>query len=464
MLKRFSTNFALFSLVLDLGLTTGVLALAEHLRGAIPWGKVIIQDDYIPWTLYVIVAVIWLAVFVILSIYDPKRTYRVVEAVIVAICFATLTFSGFLYLTFRQVSRLLFVYFAVLDIVALLSWRMIARAAFQLIRGHSFPERRVIIVGAGDVGHRIAATIREYRWTGLVLVGYLDDDLQKRENGLPVLGTLDDVCEVVQEHDVGELVIALPQRAHERLNKLISDLQNVPVNIRVVPDYFSLALFRATVEDFSGLPLINLREPALNPYQRLIKRAMDLVLGSMALVTSLPVMGLIAVAIKLDSPGPAIFKQQRVGENGRLFWMHKFRSMVCDAEACLDEVIEEAGDGRIIHKKRDDPRVTQIRRFIRAPSLDELPQLWNVLKGEMSLVGPRPEIPWLVAQYKSWQCKRFAVPQGITGWWQVNGRSEKLMHEHTEEDLYYIQNYSLLLDIQILWKTIGAVFKRSGAY
>ena len=138
--------------------------------------------------------------------------------------------------------------------------------------------------------------------------------------------------------------------------------------------------------------------------------------------------------------------------------------MVTNAEGRQAEVIEQTADGRIIHKKKDDPRVTRVGRFIRATSIDELPQLFNVLRGEMSLVGPRPELPWLVERYEPWQRKRFAVPQGITGWWQVNGRADKLMHEHTEDDLYYIQNYSLLLDLEILWKTIGAVIKKTGAY
>jgi exopolysaccharide biosynthesis polyprenyl glycosylphosphotransferase len=467
MLKRFSTNFALFSLLLDLGLTAGSLCMAEYLRGTLPWGKVFLTDTYIPWVLYGVVVAIWLVVFIVLSIYDPRRTYKAVDEfqnVLVANGFATLIFAGTLYLTFRQVSRLLFVYFALLSTAFLLAWRAVARVVFRLSNGHSLPKQRVLIAGAGELGHRIAATIREYSWTGLALVGYLDDDPRKQDDGLPVLGTLDDVREVVHRHEVDELVIALPQHAHERLNQLIIDLQKVPVNIRVVPDYFSLALFRATVDDFGGLPLISLREPLLNPYQRLIKRAMDIVLGSIALVALSPLMGVVALAIRLDSCGPVIFRQQRVGENGKLFWMLKFRSMVPNAEAYLDEIVQRTEDGRIIHKKQDDPRVTRVGRFIRATSLDELPQLLNVLKGEMSLVGPRPELPWLVEQYEPWQCKRFAVPQGITGWWQVNGRADKLMHEHTEEDLYYIQNYSLLLDIQILSRTLGTVLKRSGAF
>jgi len=175
-------------------------------------------------------------------------------------------------------------------------------------------------------------------------------------------------------------------------------------------------------------------------------------------------MALIAIAIRLDSPGPILFKQERIGENGRPFTMYKFRSMYVDAEERLKEVIRRDENGNVLYKTPNDPRVTRVGRFIRRTSLDELPQLFNVLKGDMSLVGPRPELPWLVEKYENWQRKRFAVPQGITGWWQVNGRSDKPMHLSTEDDLYYIQNYSILLDIIILWKTLTAVLKRRGAF
>jgi len=346
----------------------------------------------------------------------------------------------------------------------LVGLRIFLRLGFHLQGGHHHNTRRVLVIGAGKVGQEVAAMIREYVWAGLELVGYLDDDPRKRNNGLPVLGALEDAPRLVKELAIDEVVVALPLRSHERLAAVTYALQQVPVNIRVVPDYFNLVFLRASVEDFGGMPLITLREPALTEFQRAVKRVFDLMMGTVLTVFGLPLMALIALAIKLDSPGPIIFRQQRVGENGKLFLMYKFRSMVDGADERHNEVIQRASDGAIAHKWPDDPRVTRLGRFIRAFSLDELPQLFNVLKGEMSLVGPRPEMPWLVEEYEEWQLKRFTVPQGITGWWQVNGRADKPMHKNTEEDLFYIKNYALFLDLQILWRTIGAVLKRRGAY
>jgi exopolysaccharide biosynthesis polyprenyl glycosylphosphotransferase len=194
------------------------------------------------------------------------------------------------------------------------------------------------------------------------------------------------------------------------------------------------------------------------------KRVFDLAVCGTLLLLVLPVMSLVALAVRLDSPGPVLFKQKRIGENGRPFVMYKFRSMVADAEVRAREVIQRDASGNVIHKVRNDPRVTRVGAIIRRTSLDELPQLFNVIKGDMSLVGPRPELPWLVEMYEPWQYVRFAVPQGITGWWQINGRSDKPMHLHTHDDLYYVQNYSLLLDIQILWKTLPAMLKKKGAF
>jgi len=469
MLRRFSVDFAIFSMLLDAMLTAAALYGAALLRPELPAflpGLQPLEAVRLPVYLYVVVALLWVLVLIVVSAYDPRRIYRAADElgrVAFGSLLASLCFAGLLYLTERGLSRYLFVLFVTLNAVLLLSWRAAARLVWKLMKP-SFARRRVLIVGAGEVGQQAADMVRRHAWAGLELVGFLDDDLTKREEGLPVIGTLDDAARVVREYGVEDVVIALPRQAHARVDQLVQTLHELPVCVWVIPDYFALALYRASVEDFAGIPMINLRAPALNDYQRLVKRAFDLIVGGILMLLALPIMGLVALAIKLDSPGPVLFRQQRVGENGRLFTMYKFRSMIVNAEALQEQVNQVLEDGRIIHKRPDDPRVTRVGRFLRRYSLDELPQLFNVLKGDMSLVGPRPELPWLVEKYEPWQRKRFAVPQGITGWWQVNGRSDKPMHLHTEEDLFYIQNYSIWLDLVILWKTIWVVLRGKGAY
>jgi exopolysaccharide biosynthesis polyprenyl glycosylphosphotransferase len=206
------------------------------------------------------------------------------------------------------------------------------------------------------------------------------------------------------------------------------------------------------------------RKPGLTRRQRWMKRAVDVLLASVALLLAAPVMLAVALAIKIENPGPVLFRQRRVGEGGRFFHIYKFRSMVVNAEALQTTVNRTDSSGKTLHKHKDDPRVTRIGRIIRKTSLDELPQLLNVLKGDMSLVGPRPELPWLVEQYESWQNARFLMPQGITGWWQVTGRSEKPCHLSTQDDLHYVEHYSLWLDIKIMLMTIPALLKGKGAF
>lgn len=470
-MARRSTASVIFLWLSDLSFAILSLHLAYIARVRLPWGKEIGAEQAQPGLpVYLLVLVIWSLVFAVSSVYDSKPSERVLKELgrpVVALLMATLVFAGSLYLSYRDVSRLLFVYFFLIDLFLIVSGRILLRFLLHGLEGGKYGVSRVLVVGAGKVGCRVARIMRESRGVGLRLVGFLDDDRAKegkRFEDVPVLGQLESTCQMVKEHEVDEVVFALPLRAHHKLVNLVIDLQRLPVNVRVVPDFFDLAFFRATTEDFGGVPLINLREPAIDGYQRMVKRALDLIVGAILLVLVAPLMALIAVLIKLDSKGPAIFKQERVSENCKLFQMYKFRSMVPDAEERLDKVLTQTEDGKIIHKVENDPRVTRLGRFLRRTSLDELPQLFNVLKGEMSLVGPRPEMPWLVDRYEPWQLKRFAVPQGITGWWQVHGRSDRPMHLHTEDDLYYIQHYSLLLDIQILFMTIGAVLKRKGAY
>ncbi|HLF27043.1 MAG TPA: sugar transferase [Anaerolineae bacterium] len=470
MLKRFNVNFAVVSLLIDVACTFAALHAAVWLRGVLPYGPDPDSFTLIVPHVYVAAAVMWVIVSLALSVYDPYRRLRAIDElqqVIAAQTIAALCLAGYIFFAFKDMSRFLFVYFFVSEVALLLGWRVVFRLARQLGNGRLSAPRRVLIVGAGDIGRRAAETIAENAWMGFHLIGFIDDDPAKRGRrvaGLPVLGTINAVENVVRKQQVDEVIVALPLSAYEKVVQLSLALQRRPVHLRVVPDYFNVALFQATIEDFGGMPLINLRAPALNDYQRLIKRAFDLIIGALLQVLVLPIMLIITILVKLDSPGPIIYRQQRVGENGKLFWMYKFRTMVADADQRLEEVILQTEDGRIDFKRPDDPRITRFGRFLRRTSLDELPQLFNVLKSDMSLVGPRPELPWLVDRYEPWQHKRFAVPQGITGWWQVNGRSNKHMHASTEDDLYYIQHYSLLLDLLILWKTIGAVLKREGAF
>lgn len=219
-----------------------------------------------------------------------------------------------------------------------------------------------------------------------------------------------------------------------------------------------------THKDALAFQVDEIKATGLTSRQRMVKRAFDFTVALIVLILILPVLLMLAIAIRLDSEGPVFFKQVRIGENGKPFKMYKFRSMVVNAEKLQTQINQTDIDGNTIHKMRNDPRVTRIGRIIRKTSLDELPQFINVLRGDMSLVGPRPELPWLVEEYEPWQRQRFAVPQGITGWWQVNGRSDKPCHLNTDQDIYYIQNYSFLLDIKILLMTVPALLQGKGAF
>jgi len=239
---------------------------------------------------------------------------------------------------------------------------------------------------------------------------------------------------------------------------LLLDVYDGHKNLHIVDELSSLTLGSLlAVVSSAGLLYLSYRD--VSRFLFLLAAALSF---GLLLAWRLPAMGIAALLVRLDSPGPVLYRAKRVGENGRIFTMYKFRTMVTGADRMLDLSPDENGQAN--HKRPDDPRVTRVGRFLRKTSLDELPQLFNVLRGDMSLVGPRPELPELVERYLAWQRERFAVPQGLTGWWQVNGRSDKPMHLHTEEDLFYVRNYSIWLDLKILIKTAWVVLKGKGAF
>lgn len=470
MVKHYSLTYSLFLIISDVLLIWGALLSATITRIHIPLGlKVDTSVWTLPFPVYLIAAIIWSVVFSFLNVYTPAyhtRLSKELQRVAAGSMVAWLLLVGSLYLSYREVSRLQTIYFLGFVLLYLWLYRLALGGIQRLRHQHHPPAHRVLVVGTGINAQEFAKRAQQPKWGGLDLVGFVDaaSTGTASENIHPLLGTLDELPQLIEERDISELVIALPWEAQQGVPQLVRDLQYLPVNLRVIPDYFDMAFLSLRIEDFAGIPLVTLKEPVLSPMQRLTKRVFDLILTVLLLIPALPVMIVIAIAIKLDDGGPILFFQERVGEGRKNFLMFKFRSMRTDAHLFDADVIKIDHQGRIIHKTPDDPRVTRVGRFIRRTSLDELPQLFNILRGDMSLVGPRPEMPWLVEQYEQWQSKRFEVPQGLTGWWQINGRSHKLMHASTDEDLYYIRNYSIWLDIVILYRTIAVVLSGNGAF
>lgn len=464
MMKHISLRMSLLLLTIDAALVIIALQIATVMRIVLPYGSDIPSSRVLPIPVYIIALAAHHLIYTMQNIHSPRYAQTLLKELRVtfgAALLAWLIFLGALYLTYRDVSRLQIVYFIGVHLILIYLSRVMLRQAWA--SGDMFSNRPVLIIGGGAIAHDMYTLIQQQQASGLVPIGILTvDTTPPTANTLPHMGTLDQLEKVIADCNVREAVIALPRDTDINLTELVHRLQALPVNIRIVPQYTDLAFLQVQIEDFSGMPLLTLKEPVLTPYQRLLKRLFDLTFTVALLIPALPLMLVIALWIRLDSRGAVVFSQVRIGEGGKPFKIYKFRTMVDDAEYHPPTALPIT-DGAPM-KQPDDPRVTQIGRFLRATSLDELPQLLNVLRGDMSWVGPRPELPERVEHYAAWQRKRFEVPQGITGWWQINGRADKPMHLHTEYDLFYIRNYSLWLDVQILWRTVWVVLSRRGAY
>lgn len=471
MLKRFSTNHAIFCMFLDGMLAILALRLAFLVRPFLAGLSGMIKDLQTPRSIpayaYIILGLVWVMIYFLNNQYDPEKNLRVVDevnGVLFSSLIASIVMAGTLYLSNREISRVLFLTYVFLATLFSLTHRLIYRLLFRLTNIDHVEERRILIVGAGVVGRRLADQIKAYQGLGYKVIGFVDDNLAGREKDPPILGSIDQIKDLIQQNHIDHVVTALPRRAYTRLDQLVSDVHTLPVKLWVIPDYFHQALSEAKILDFAGMPMIDLRAPVLNHYQRMTKRVFDLCVTIPLLILIAPLLLIITILIKTDSPGPALYVSKRVKENGEFFGMIKFRTMRLNADQQLLQIMQKDKDGNLVHKRRDDPRVTKIGKFLRKTSLDELPQIFNIIKGDMSLIGPRPELPELVSLYEPWQRKRFTVPQGVTGWWQVNGRSDKPMHLNTQDDLYYIQHYSIWLDLQILLKTVLVVIRGKGAF
>jgi exopolysaccharide biosynthesis polyprenyl glycosylphosphotransferase len=469
MLRRFSINFALFSMLLDGSSVAGGLWFATVIRPALnnfSFVRTVADGGLLPVVLYMLFPVLWVMIFSAFSIYDGRKFLRAADeiaALFLATFIASISAAGILYFSYRDVSRALFVVFITGSFLLCLFWRALTRVYFRTRPQSSAASRRLLVVGTGPLGQEVGRQIHASRSENLTLIGFVDDGYGSRYGDAP-LGQLHELRTLIERNRISDVVVALPYSAFHQMTEIVACLDDLPVGVWIALGFFDLALYRTNIEDFAGIPMLDLRASAIDDYQRLVKRAFDISISLLVLIPALPLMALSALMILLEDGAPVLFRQQRVGENGRLFEILKFRTMIRNADQLQAQVGLTDADGNLIHKSKSDPRVTRMGRLLRRLSLDELPQLFNILGGTMSFVGPRPEMPYLVEKYQPWQRKRFAVPPGLTGWWQVNGRSDRPMHLHTEDDLYYIQNYSIWLDLQILVRTIWVVLVGRGSY
>lgn len=329
-----------------------------------------------------------------------------------------------------------------------------------------FARTRLLVVGAGRTGKVVMQHFAALPALAFQVMGFLDDGQAGATDfgRFKLLGTLDACERVLRTLRIGEVIIALSSESRQQINQVIQVCEALSVPFRLVPDIHNLSLARVDLETVEDIPMLSIRRAAMEGWQRGIKRLVDIVGASLILLLGAPIWLLIALLIRLDSAGPIIFKQQRVGLRGMLFTSYKFRSMFVGAEAQRAALRPSNHSGRGLFKLKDDPRCTRVGKRLRRMSMDEIPQLWNVLRGEMSLVGPRPPLPDEVARYEDWELRRLEMPPGLTGLWQVRGRSDIGFEEMVLMDLYYLENWSLRLDFEILLKTIPAVIFRRGAY
>jgi len=471
MLKEYHKFFRWLFRLADMSVLTAAWLGAYYLRFHVELIPVIHGEP--PLRLYVrmilFILLLWTALFRSFGLYDTMRVisrareiWKIVQAsvvsILVLIVFAYF-FSDVLFSLYKF-SRVVFFYFFVLSVAGLSVERMVLRTVLRRFRQRGFNLRHVLLVGDGELGRSFSAELVAHPEAGLKVAGFLSRPEPRpgqTVDGVPVLGSYGDVRRVLAEGGIDQVFITLPLSEHDRMEEILGAIDNEMVDIKIIPDFSRFLTLRGSVEEFRGLPIVNLRESPLHGWNVVFKRAMDIVLSLGLIVAFLPVMAVIAAMVKLTSPGPVFYGQERMGMDGRLFAILKFRTMGVEAE-------KESG---AVWARRGDPRRTRLGACLRKFSLDELPQFFNVLRGEMSLVGPRPERPVFIEKFKETvpgYMLRHKTKAGITGWAQINGwRGNTSLEKRIEYDLYYIENWSLMLDLKILSMTLwkGVVSKEA---
>jgi len=462
MLKRHS-NFVVGStlFISDLLMSALAFGLAYRARLLTPHDNVGALSGYVGMMIVHVLCI--MAVFLIRRAYYDRHPFSHLDdfyGIVGSVALGSVTAIALISFLFKErvdYPRLMAVYAVILTIVFVTLGRLIHTRLQWLLLSRGRGRRKVLLVGGGDVGRLILHKIRQSPRLGYEVAGFVNGEVDSTVLGVPVLGQPEDLPRLIEEHDIREVIIGLPEASHQEVLNIISLCEREKVSIRVLPDVFQIMASEVTIDDLGGLPLLTMRDVALRGWRLTVKRAIDVAISGAALVLVSPLMLLTALLIKLDSRGPVFFVQERTGLDGRPFPMLKFRSMRQDAEA--------HGPG---WTTENDPRRTRLGAVIRKLSLDELPQFINVLLGDMSMVGPRPEQPAYVEQFRRSiprYMDRHREKAGLTGWAQVNGlRGDTSIAERTKYDLWYIENWSLWLDAKILIRTVFQGLTGRSAY
>ncbi len=425
--------------------------------------------------IFQIVLIVGMAVILIMrGMYRLRPTGSFTRQAAMFFVASTVCFAGFsIYeFFFRNTefelvkdTRAIVVFSWLAAIIVPISGRLVLALLITLGHRLGIGRTRLLVIGSGRTGKLIMQHLAAAPGLGFRIIGFIGEDPAQGDFGrFKLLGMLADADRVIRAYRIGEVIIALPSAAERQLARAISVCERTGVTFRLVPDMNSLSLARVDLETVEGIPMFTLRRVAASRWQRVVKRLLDIAVAGIILLIGLPLWLLLALLIRLDSRGPVIFSQTRIGQGGRPFTSYKFRSMFVGSDTKRPDLAAENRAGRGLFKLKNDPRCTRIGRWLRRLSLDEIPQLWNVLRGDISLVGPRPPLPDEVAQYEEWEKRRLDVPPGLTGLWQVRGRSNITFDEMVLMDLYYAENWSLRLDGEILLKTLPVVIFRRGAY
>jgi Undecaprenyl-phosphate glucose phosphotransferase len=467
MLKQYHHFLGGFSRLADAAIMVGAWLVSYWVRFDVELFFAVTKGlpDFETYTaLTPLIAVLWMSVFTLMRIYESHRLLELRNELLLVLrahlfallCFVALTY-GFRQYTY---SRLVILYFAAISAFALTSFRLVVRGVLRAARARGYNLRHVLVVGEGATAEALIAHFDALPELGLRVVGVVTHETSQIDaiRSHQVLGHFGELSDTIERTRPDQVVIALPPAQQSETERVLDSLRDETVDVRLVPDLQRHVALGCEVETFLGIPIVRLNDTPLAGWGAIAKRATDILLASIALVVLSHVLLIIAALIKLTSPGPVLFVQERMGLDGRSFLMLKFRSMRVDAEAVT---------GAVWARPSDDRR-TRFGAFLRRTSLDELPQLWNVLRGDMSLVGPRPERPIFVRRFCNQiphYMLRHKVKAGITGWAQVNGwRGDTSLESRIQCDLFYIKNWSYLLDLKILTMTLWKGFVHKNAY